>query len=164
MLGLALPANAHTRSELDTWVEDWETSADYGLSADLLTDMADMTARHPWYFDPQPTPSTRSVSSSTDRGMGSNVEQWHGLVSQYFTDVDTALCLIHYESGGNPDAKNPRSTARGLFQILASLWAPHFGVTYEQLYDPETNVRLAAQIYAQQGWGAWSPYNRGLCH
>ena len=102
---------------------------------------------------------------STGRGMGSNVEQWRGLVSAHFPSeaVDRMMCLMKHESGGNPGAKNPRSSARGLFQILGSLWAPHFGVAPDDLYDPELNVLLARRIWDRQGYGAWSPWNRGLC-
>jgi len=91
-------------------------------------------------------------------GIGSDVEQWRELVAAYFPadQVDHALTIMACESGGNAGAKNPTSSARGLFQILASLWAPNFGVTYEALYDPETNVRLARRIWDQSGWGAWS--------
>jgi len=161
VLALALPASAHDRSYLDEWVADWFTKADVGLSVALMDEYQDMRERHPHYFNPQP-----SSSSSVSRSMGSNVEQWRGLVSVYFPadQVDRALCLMSYESGGNPNAKNPRSTARGLMQVLASLWAPAFGVSYEDLYDPETNLRIASEIYRSQGWRAWSPYNRGLCH
>lgn len=117
-----------------------------------------------WYSEPVATPATvRPQPRPTNRGMGSDVEQWRSLVSRYFTDVDMALCVIRYESGGNSNAKNPRSSARGLFQILASLWAPHFGVSYEDLYDPETNVRLAAEIQATQGWRAWAVVWKGKC-
>lgn len=115
---------------------------------------------------PYGSESESGPTTSTYRGMGSDVEQWRALVSVYFEPeaVDRALCLMSYESGGNPDAKNPRSSARGLFQILGSLWAPHFGVSPEDLYEPELNVRLAAEIFRLQGWEAWAPYNRGLCH
>ena len=96
------------------------------------------------------------------------VEHWRPLVAGHFSDlgpaaVDRVLCLMSYESGGNPTAKNPNSSARGLMQVLASLWAPHFGLTYEQLYVPEINLWAARQIYNSQGWWAWAPYVRGLC-
>lgn len=114
---------------------------------------------------PEETSPPKSRTVQAYRGMGGNVEQWRDLVAAYFpsSEVDRALCIISHESGGNPNAKNPRSSARGLFQILASLWAPHFGVSYDALYDPATNVKLAAQVWAQSGWAAWSPWNRGLC-
>jgi len=107
-------------------------------------------------------PVRRSASTWTGTA---GVEQWRGLVTAHFgsNDANTALCLMHYESGGNPDAKNPRSSARGLMQILTSLWGPHFGLPAEAFYNPETNIRYAKKVYDLQGWGAWSPYNRGLC-
>lgn len=93
------------------------------------------------------------------------VERWRPLVALYFPsdEVDRALCIIEHESGGDPDADNPRSTARGLFQILGSLWAPHYGVAREDLYDPWVNTHLAHDIWDNHGWWAWSPYNRGAC-
>ena len=90
------------------------------------------------------------------------VEQWRSLVAAYWPAelVDTALCIIEKESRGNPAAKNPRSTARGLFQILASLWAPYFGVSFDALYDPGVNVQLGYRIYQRQGWGAWTVHRQ----
>ncbi len=131
----------------------WVTEADISLNPFMLAEFADMRDRHPEYFHVGPLylPPVFNHSST-------NTEQWRPLVTLHFDDVDTALCIISYESGGNPEAKNPRSTARGLFQILASLWAPHFGVSYEDLYDPELNVYLASEIYLIQGWGAWTVY------
>ena len=93
------------------------------------------------------------------RGMGSGTEQWRELVSRHFPadQVDYALAIMACESGGNPNALNLEgSSARGLFQILASLWVPTFGVSYEAFYDPETNVRLAREIWNQSGWEPWS--------
>ena len=93
------------------------------------------------------------------------VERWRPLVAQHFPagEVDTAVCIIRHESSGDPGADNPRSSATGLFQILASLWGPHYGVSTEELHEPNTNVRLAKDIWKQQGWSAWSPYRRGAC-
>lgn len=94
------------------------------------------------------------------------VERWRPLVVSEFPaeEVDTAMCIITHESGGNPDADNPRSSARGLFQVLGSLWAPHYRVSRGDLYDPGINTRIARDIWENYGWGAWSPYQRGLCH
>lgn len=122
--------------------------------------------REPTAPPAQPAPPVvADPPPSMDRGMGSDVERWRPLVADHFDagQVDTMMCIMAHESGGNPNAKNPRSSARGLFQILASLWAPHFGVSYDDLYDPGVNVRLARAIYDQQGYRAWSPYGRGLC-
>lgn len=118
----------------------------------------------------RPTTTTTTTSppaptSSTYRGLGSNVEQWRPLVAAHFkpADVDRVLCLMAHESGGNPNAKNPKSSARGLMQILGSLWAPHYGISPAELYDPNTNLAIARDIRDNQGWHAWAPYGRGLC-
>lgn len=102
------------------------------------------------------------VSAPGDSGMGnqtSDVERWRGLVSQYFTDVDHALCVIKYESGGNPTAVNATSGAAGLFQIMPFWWDAYGG----NRFDPETNIALASVIQSQQGWGAWNVVNDGKC-
>lgn len=83
---------------------------------------------------------------------GSDVEQWRSLVAAHFTNVDYALCIIKYESGGNPNAVNPSSGAAGLFQIMPFWWDTYGG----DRFDPATNVALAAVIHADYGWGAWN--------
>ncbi len=154
-------ALAHSADELDEWVVAWVIDADTALDPQLIEDWVDMVARHPYYFDPQPEPSPRA-STSTARGMGTNVEQWRSLVAAHFPadQVDRALCIMSYESGGNQYAQNPHSSAAGLFQIMGFWWDTYGG----NRYDPETNVTLARIIYNQQGWNAWNPYKRGLCH
>lgn len=109
--------------------------------------------------------SASGPTSPIYRGMGTGAETWRPLVSEYWPadTIDRAICVIEWESGGNPDAKNPDSSARGLFQIMASVWAPTFGVSYDDLYDPDLNTRLAYRIYQIQGWGAWQAVNRGKC-
>ena len=145
---------------MDEWID---TALEVGVTIEAFDAYMDMAQRHPRFFG-RPVPATRSPVSNTwaaappRAGTGSaGVEQWRSLVAAYWPAglVDTALCIIDKESRGNPSAKNPRSTARGLFQILASLWAPHFGVSYNALYDPDLNTRLAYRIYQMQGWRAW---------
>jgi len=91
-----------------------------------------------------------------------NVEQWRTLVAAYFPadQVDMALRVMACESGGNPTAANPRSTARGLMQVMWSVWGPEYGVSEAELYDPATNLRIAALVYEQQGWNAWVCWKR----
>ncbi|HLF43231.1 MAG TPA: lytic transglycosylase domain-containing protein [Acidimicrobiia bacterium] len=113
-------------------------------------------------------PLTAQASKSPARGMGSDVEQWRSLVDAHFGDlgavaVETALCLMARESGGNPTARNVSSGATGLMQVLPS-WAPRFGLTRSDLEDPEINLWVSRQLYDDGGWGHWSPYNRGECH
>lgn len=100
-----------------------------------------------------------------------DVLRWRPLVETYFppSEVNRALCIMGYESGGNPDAKNPTSTAAGLFQFLRSTWdnvpSAVTGGSYDsgRPYDAEANVRSAAWLQDRYGWTQWSPYSRGLC-
>ncbi len=159
-------AHAHTRSELDDWKVEWVVEADSSLSIKMLTEWDDMRARHPWYFDPQPS---RSVGSPSSSGWSGIVESWRGLVSLHFPaeQVDRALCIMNYESRGNPNANNPRSSAAGLFQFLRGTWngvpTSISGGSYDSgaVYNPEANVAAAAWLWERSGWGPWSV--RGLC-
>lgn len=166
-------AQAHTDEELAAWQTEWHQRVEANggiLTRNLIWEYADMRRRHPCQLAQicrQTAPTTHRATASTSHvysGMGTNVEQWRSLVAAYFRaeDVDRALCLMRYESGGNPDAHNP-SGASGLMQIMP-FWAASWGLPTSALFDPDTNLRLAAYIRDAQGWDAWSPYNRGLCH
>lgn len=64
--------------------------------------------------------------------------------------VDAALLLAitHTESHFNPIAQSPKN-ATGLMQILPST-AKQLGLKYtENLFDPETNIRLGAKYFSQ---------------
>jgi hypothetical protein len=88
---------------------------------------------------------------------------WRPLVSQFFESrhVDRALRIISCESGGRANAKNPTSTASGLFQHLGSLWASRSakaGWAGSDIFDPVANVAVAAWlVYDDGGWSHWSP-------
>jgi hypothetical protein len=113
----------------------------------------------------QPSDLTAQVETVAFEQVADPVQRWRPLLTEHFPadEVDTALCIIHHESGGDARADNPRSTASGLFQILGSLWGPRYHVTTSQLFEPEINTRLASDIWARFGWWAWAPYQRGAC-
>lgn len=152
-------AQAHTRGDLELWMEEWIERADDSLSPGLVMEYQDMRQRHLWYFDPQPIRSNRTYRTWN---VNAGVEQWRSLVAQYFRaeDVDRALCLMWYESRGDPNAYNS-SGASGLMQVMAS-WAVKFGVSKDALFDPATNLRIASQL-REISWNQWNPYKRGLC-
>lgn len=118
-----------------------------------------------WLGSAQPADLAAHIETAVLQEVADPVERWRPLVERTFpeSETETALCIIRHESGGNPEADNPRSSARGLFQILGSLWAPKFGVERNHLYDAALNIRLAGDIWERQGWWAWSPYQRGAC-
>lgn len=180
LLLFLIPATAfaHTEEQIEEWEEEWgkvfwmvvESGGTDGVWGsvylDLLGEREEFMDRHPcYYYDtgcyvpaPVEPKTTTHTQPSVHRGMGSNVEQWRGLVARHFSNVEKALCVIRYESGGNPDARNP-SGAAGLFQVMP-FWFDHFG---GDAYEPENNARVAALVLAEQGWTAWSVVNKGKC-
>lgn len=118
-----------------------------------------------WLGLGQPIDLAEEIENVAIASIADPVERWRPLVAEHFPrgEVDTAMCIIRHESSGDPRADNPRSSATGLFQILQSLWGPHFGVSSADLYEPQTNIRLASDIWQKYGWRAWSPYERGAC-
>jgi hypothetical protein len=69
-------------------------------------------------------------------------------------------CVIQRESGGNPRAQNPSSTASGLYGFLDSTWTSVTG-----LPGPARDYSVAEQnagferAYAQDGTSPWGPYD-----
>ncbi len=152
----------HTTTQLDEWFEDWSTRVgdDY-LTGQLLAELDDMHERHPYWGDP-PVAPTSHLSSS---GVSYSVAQWESLVERFFPAdaVATAMCLMGPESEGNPYAHSYANSI-GLMQIHAPSWAAFYGVSWNDLYDPVINMRIAADIYLNHGgWFHWNPWNRGLC-
>ncbi len=92
----------------------------------------------------------------------SEVEDWRPLVELFFapSDVERALDVLACESRGDRWAKNPTSTASGLFQHLASLWAPRAeaaGYAGADVFDPVANTAVAAWlVYDGGGWRHWN--------
>jgi hypothetical protein len=66
-------------------------------------------------------------------------------------DAPTALRVAKCESGYNPKAKNGTSSARGVFQVMQS-WHQ---INEKWLYNPGINIRVAYQLFQEQGWGPW---------
>ena len=59
------------------------------------------------------------------------------------------------ESGGNFSAVNSSSGAGGAYQILPSTWRLYGGSGAPQDASPAEQSRIAAQIWADSGPGAW---------
>jgi len=104
---------------------------------------------------------TGGYPGQTDR-FPAAVERWRGLVGAHFPAgvVDQALSVMQCESQGNPQATNPSSGAAGLFQHMPQFWSERSrsaGVPGANIYDPSSNVRVAAWLYKQSNsWKHWS--------
>jgi hypothetical protein len=81
------------------------------------------------------------------------VAQWRGAVSAYGWPVEEALRVMSCESGGQPTATGGANY--GLFQINA-VHSARVGGNLQALYDPATNIRVAYDIWADQGWAPWA--------
>lgn len=82
------------------------------------------------------------------------------LIQTYFLepDWDWARRVSYCESGWDANAKNPYSSASGLFQHLASYWEQRSawaGWGEADIFDPEANVAVAAWLYYDGGPGHW---------
>lgn len=103
------------------------------------------------------------VVAAVIRSNPTRPQDWRPIVELYFQPrhVERALRVMRCESGGDPDAKNPRSSASGLFQHLGSLWvarAEQAGWAGADVFDPHANIAVAAWlVYQGGGWGHWSP-------
>ncbi len=159
------PAIAHTTHELDHWVEDWSEAPINRASWEAHLDMAE---RHPCYFQREdcrpriPTTAPSAPEPVATTPAGGVVERWRPLVAAHFRpeDVDLAMRILACESTGNPSAKNPGSSATGLFQHLGKYWTARSasaGVPGSSRLDPEANVIVAAWLRDQKGgWRHWS--------
>lgn len=105
----------------------------------------------------------RVQAAPTYRVVPQNVEVWRPLVATYFApeDVSRALSVISCESSGDPNAKNPTSSARGLFQHLGRFWPERSvkaGVPGADIFDPVANTIVASWlVYEGGGWSHWNP-------
>lgn len=169
-LALVLPFHPHSDHDLADWQEQWNDRIEANggvLDRNLIYEFTDMRDRHPCQLNQvcvRATVRAASVaapSSGVYRGMGSDVEQWRSTVALFFAagDVEWALCIIDAESGGNPDADNPRSSASGLMQHLAKYWPARSaaaGWGGASIWDPTANIAVGAWLYYTGGAGHWT--------
>jgi soluble lytic murein transglycosylase-like protein len=73
-----------------------------------------------------------------------------------------ALAIAYRESHYQPGAKNPRSSAAGVFQVVSGTWryfVGHFRWGHRvgtSVYDGRANVILSLRYVRARGWGPWS--------
>lgn len=117
--------------------------------------------------DPGNSTTTTTAPSTYPWTPPPAVEQWRGLVSDYFPAgrVDEALHIMWCESGGDPNAYNPYSGASGLFQFIPSTWATTSeaaGFAGADVFDPVANTGSAAWLanrYEELGQDYWTAWN-----
>ncbi len=75
------------------------------------------------------------------------------LICMYSWPCGEALSIAYCESRFTADAYNAGNY--GLFQVWDG-WAMKYGLSPSQLFDPETNVWVAHEIWLAQGWKPWA--------
>src|SRR5665647_200647 len=85
---------------------------------------------------------------------GSGVARWVRLARGTgwpWSQIPTLMLVIDRESGGNPNAKNPTSTASGLLQLMSIHWAGKFNP-----FAPRLNLSYGCKLWRGSGWQPWS--------
>lgn len=109
------------------------------------------------FLSPSPTPTPRrrsgiikSVDASERITTGPEqyiIDKIHAVFGK---DGETAVKVARAESGLRYNAQN--ACCAGLFQIHRIHKAKYEG---ENIYDVDTNIRVAYEIFKAQGWGPW---------
>ena len=104
----------------------------------------------------QPIPSRGKTRSFQQLRTDESENNWIPLIRKYFPPdtVSTAFQIMMAESSGNPFAENP-SSASGLFQVTAETWAGCSPYPWNDRFDPEKNIHVAAILYGGRGWQPW---------
>lgn len=66
--------------------------------------------------------------------------------AEHGVDYALALDLATFESGLNPKARNPRSTAKGVYQFLDSTWD---NLCTGNVLDPDDNIGCAMRLLGE---------------
>lgn len=135
-----------------------DLAADRGAVTKMIELRTDLHEVNGPYDAPQRARTGRATAS--ERRYTPDVERWRPVVESFFHpgDVDWALRVIQCESGGDPNAANPRSSARGLFQHLHRVWperAFEAGWPGSSVYDPLANIAVGAWLYYEDGPSHW---------
>lgn len=151
ILLITLVARAHTAEEQEAWHQAWNerVAANGGLTTELVNEWLDWDERH----------RTHTVTlAPQSRSFIPAVENWRTVVELYFgANTDRALSVMQCESRGDAHAKNPRSTASGLFQFLRGTWKNVTGESnHNGVFDGRYNIE-AASILSKGGtdWSHW---------
>ena len=88
------------------------------------------------------------------------------LIYQYDWDARLMRAIFTAESQMNPNAINRKDKHKGCsgsygIAQLGCVWFGKYGLTRDNWNDPETNIRVAYEVYKIQGLNAWGVYSSG---
>lgn len=119
-------------------------------------------AHRRWLVSQVPKAARGAYEPTGGRSWGAGAVQ--DLIRARFpsSEVPRALCTAYRESHFNPYAKNPHSSASGVFQFVASTWrsvSVRAGWGGASVFSAVANVAVAAWVVRNIGWSPW----RGGC-
>lgn len=95
-----------------------------------------------------------SATRHYSEAYGTSVGRWSRLARRVgwgWGCFPQLMYIINRESHGNPNAKNPASTASGLMQFLSFWWAGKWNP-----FDPQQNLLHGRKAWQQQGFAPWA--------
>ena len=107
---------------------------------------------------------TKAQTQSQPQARTGDCEQYRSIVAAYFpaSQVNNALLTMRRESGCNRYAVSPVGDY-GLMQIHFAAHSGKVGGNAKALFDPSTNLKVAAQIWRESGWCPWVAVRGTLC-
>jgi hypothetical protein len=100
--------------------------------------------------DPLPEPEVVQIEVKIDWTKERIIQE----INDTFPDAPIMVAVAKCESGLVPTAKNPTSSASGIFQILMSLHGPSLGDL--DVWNPADNIKFARILYDNGGLAHWS--------
>lgn len=111
------------------------------------------------HFPPLATTTTTTASTTT-------TVVYHHVVSAPVQQAPQAVsssgeqaflnCVVQAESGGDPTAQNPTSSASGLFGDLDSTWGGYGGYSRAMYAPPAVQWQMNEALYAEAGTSPWA--------
>ncbi len=130
-----------------------QADIDYHAAVILVQQQSERESR--WYAEAHRQEHEREAAEAAERAQEAP-RAVPGTVTA--TGVSGVLARIREcESGGNYQAKNPRSSASGAFQFLDSTWRSTTGLAPPaSAYPPATQDAAARTLYASSGTRPWN--------
>lgn len=131
------------------------TSLDKALISQKITEPVSLVTPTP--EPPTPTPEPKIVVKFADvNAQVYTTDQIKRRICEVFgSQCRNALVIAQHESNFNPKAIS-YTNDYGVMQVNCDWHKDNVGGDCTRLFDVETNLRVAKQIYDASGWKAWS--------